>query len=83
MVKPTDVLELECSVCGKKFEASSEQRLCACGEPLFARYDLKRAARTLTLKKLANRPRTLGRYADVFPDGERVTLGAWQRSLLA
>ena len=83
MIKPTNVLELQCSACGKKFDASSEQHLCACGKPLFARYDLKRAARTLTLKNLANRPRTLWRYAEVLPDGERVTQGAWQRSMLA
>jgi threonine synthase len=75
MIKPTNVLELECSACGKKFDASSEQHLCTCGKPLFARYDLKRAARTLTLKNLANRPRTLWRYAEVLPDGEQVTLG--------
>jgi threonine synthase len=75
MVKPTNVLDLECSACGKIFDASAEQHLCTCGQPLFARYDLQRAATTLTLRNLSNRPRTLWRYAEVLPDGDRITLG--------
>jgi threonine synthase len=82
MIKPTNVLELECSACGKKFDASAEQHLCTCGKPLFARYDLKRAAATLTLKNLGGRPRTLWRYAEVLPDGERVTLGEGMTALV-
>jgi threonine synthase len=82
MSKPTNVVELECSVCGKKYEASVEQHLCTCGKPLFARYDLKRAAATLTLASLANRLRTLWRYAEVLPDGAVVTLGEGMTPLL-
>ena len=75
MVPSSNVLELECSACGKKYNASVEQHLCTCGKPLLARYDLRRATKTLTLRNLANRPRTLWRYAEVLPNGEAVTLG--------
>src|ERR1700730_1696530 len=75
MVKPTNVLDLECSACGKIFDASAEQHLCPCAQPLFARYARQRAATTLTLRNLSNRPRTLWRYAEVLPDGDRITLG--------
>jgi threonine synthase len=70
-----NVVELECSQCGKRYDAAIEQHLCTCGKPLLARYDLKRAAKTLSLKELSGRPRTLWRYREVLPDGEPVTLG--------
>jgi threonine synthase len=75
MTAPKNVVELECSQCGKKYDAAAEQHLCICGKPLLARYDLKRAAKTLSLKELSVRPRTLWRYREVLPDGEPVTLG--------
>src|SRR6266568_1876270 len=58
---------LECSSCGKKFSHQALQNLCTCGKPLLARYDLKQAARTLTREALANRVRTMWRYAEVLP----------------
>jgi threonine synthase len=75
MSKPLNVLELECSACGKKYDASIEQHLCTCGKPLLARYDLRRAAATLTLENLKSRPRTLWRYAEVLPNDPPVSLG--------
>lgn len=39
----------------------------ACGKPLLARYDLARAAQTLTPDALAARPQTLWRYEEVLP----------------
>src|ERR671925_64488 len=36
--------ELECSACGKKYDAEVEQHLCTCGKPLLARYDLRHDA---------------------------------------
>jgi len=75
MATPRNVVELECSECGKKYDAAAEQHLCTCGKPLLARYDLKRAAKTLSLEHLSARPRTLWRYREVLPDGEPVTLG--------
>ncbi|MGC2528112.1 MAG: pyridoxal-phosphate dependent enzyme, partial [Candidatus Acidiferrum sp.] len=70
-----NVVGLECSACGKKFDAERERHLCTCGKPLFARYDLKRAAATLTLENLKSRVRSLWRYAEVLPDDPPVTLG--------
>ena len=82
MTKATNVVGLECSVCGRKYDASMEQHLCTCGRPLFARYDLKRASETLKLGSLGSRPRTLWRYAEVLPDGDVVTLGEGLTPLL-
>src|SRR5260370_38469772 len=66
---------LECSACGKKFSHEALQNLCTCGKPLLARYDLKQAARTLTREALANRVRTMWRYAEVLPGNPAVSLG--------
>src|ERR1700756_4047141 len=82
MITATNVSELECSNCGKKFDAGVEQHVCLCGRPLLARYDLKKAAATLSLKSLSSRPQTLWRYAEVLPDGEAVTLGEGMTALL-
>jgi len=51
------------------------RNLCDCGRTLFARYDLPRAARTLTRQALAARPATMWRYEELLPPGERVSLG--------
>jgi threonine synthase len=83
MTTATNVLELECTNCRKKFDAAVEQHVCICGKPLFAKYDLKKAAGTLSLKNLLNRSRTLWRYAEVLPEGEPVTLGEGMTALLA
>src|SRR6202048_3387711 len=75
MITATKVMELECSECGEKYDAAVEQHLCACGRALLVRYDLKRAAATLTLENLAKRAPTLWRYREVLPPGDPVTLG--------
>jgi threonine synthase len=82
MTTATNVMELECSECGKKYDAAVEQHLCTCGKPLLVRYDLKTAAATLTLSNLAKRPRTLWRYREVLPPGDPVTLGEGMTPLL-
>jgi threonine synthase len=82
MIAVRNVVELECSQCAKKYDAAIEQHLCTCGKPLLARYDLKRAAKTLSLKELSSRPRTLWRYREVLPDGDPVTLGEGMTPLL-
>jgi threonine synthase len=82
MTKPLNVLELECSACDKKYDADVEQHLCACGKPLLARYDLRRAAVTLTLENLKARPRTLWRYAEVLPNDPPVSLGEGMTALV-
>src|SRR5258708_20512528 len=83
MITATNILELECRTCGKKFDGGVEQHVCIWGKPLFAHYDLKRAAETLNLKSLSSRPRTLWRYAEVLLEGEPVTLGEGMTPLLA
>jgi len=75
MTKALNVVELECSACGKKYDASVEQHLCTCGKPLLAKYDLRRAAATLTLENLKSRARTLWRYSEVLPNDPPVSLG--------
>src|SRR6476646_3631107 len=82
MSKETNILELECAACAKKYDPSIEQHLCNCGKPLFAKYDLKRAAATLTLENLRSRTRSLWRYAEVLPDDPPVTLGEGMTALL-
>ncbi len=82
MTRPSNVLELECSACGKKYDASVEQHLCTCGKPLLARYDLRRAAATLTLENLKQRSRTLWRYAEVLPNDDPISLGEGMTALI-
>src|SRR6266852_1963974 len=82
MAKTLNVVELECSACGKKYDASVEQHVCTCGKPLLARYVLRRAAATLTLESLKSRPRTLWRYAEVLPNDPPVSLGEGMTALV-
>lgn len=82
MTRPFNVVELECSACGKKYDASVEQHLCTCGKPLLARYDLRRAATTLTLENLKTRAPTLWRYAEVLPNDDAVSLGEGMTALV-
>src|SRR5713226_8436519 len=82
MTNHLNVVELECSACGKKYDSSIEQHLCTCAKPLLARYDLRRAAATLTLDSLKNRPRTLWRYAEVLPNDPPVSLGEGMTALV-
>src|SRR6266581_9122517 len=82
MAHSANVVEMECSACGKKYDASIEQHLCTCGKPLLARYDLRRAAATLALESLKTRPRTLWRYAEVLPNDAPVSLGEGMTALI-
>jgi threonine synthase len=57
-----------------------------CGKPLLVRYDLERAARSLTKESLSGRPPDLWRYREVLPverDENIVTLGEGWTPLLA
>ena len=58
---------LECSRCRRTLAADRLQNLCVCGGPLLARYDLARAAQTMTRESLAGRRRDLWRYEEVLP----------------
>lgn len=70
---------LECGRCGATYEANRLMNLCpACGKPLLARYDLAKAAQTLTPEALKSRPANLWRYEEVLPvqrDDARLMLG--------
>jgi threonine synthase len=72
---PTTMTHLECSKCGEKYSHDELQNLCRCGGPLLARYDLSKAARTLTREALRSRPRNMWRYAEVLPAREPISLG--------
>ena len=78
----SNLVELECSSCGKKYDAEVEQHLCTCGRPLLARYDLRHAAGTFMLQTLKERPRTLWRYAEVLPNDPPVSLGEGMTPLI-
>ncbi len=59
---------LECTACGKKHDVEQRMRLCPdCGKVLFARYDLAKAARTMTKESLARRPRGMWRWREIMP----------------
>src|ERR1700680_935576 len=73
---------LECSRCGAHHPSGRLQNLCTCGGPLLARYDLKKAAKTLTREALRSRPANMWRYAEILPGGEPVTLGEGMTPLL-
>jgi threonine synthase len=69
---------LDCSRCERRYEGGSILNLCACGAPLFARYDLERAAKDMRPGHLALREPTLWRYKEVLPvedPDDRITLG--------
>jgi len=63
-----NITHLECANCGTHYEADRLQNLCKeCGKPLLVRYDLEKAARTLTKDSLKNREANLWRYREVLP----------------
>jgi threonine synthase len=74
-----NVTHLECALCSLRHEANTLQNLCReCGKPLLVRYDLKKAAETLTPESLNCRVPSLWRYREVLPvvdDANIVSLG--------
>ncbi len=73
------VLRLDCTRCDRRYEPGPVLNVCTgCGAPLFARYDLERAAKNMRPGHLALREPTLWRYDDVLPvdnPDHRVSLG--------
>ena len=59
--------EIVCSRCDHVFALSELLNLCSCGSPLLVRYDLKKAAATLTKSSLLGRGATLWRYRELLP----------------
>lgn len=70
---------LVCTLCGQQHDATIPQNVSTCcGKPLYACYDFKAAARTLTRDSLRTRGKSLWRYREVLPvrdDADVVTLG--------
>jgi len=63
-----NVTHLECAACGSRYDATRAQNVCIdCGKPLLARYDLERAAQTLTRDSLEARRPDMWRYTEVLP----------------
>ncbi|NOX60979.1 MAG: threonine synthase [Chloroflexi bacterium] len=76
---PTDsaLTHLECSACAATYDPERLWNLCpACGKPLLARYDLARAAKTLTKRSLLLREGRMWRFHEVLPVRE------WERAII-
>jgi len=56
---------LSCSRCDQTYDCAQIWRFCACGGPLYPRYDLSQLS--WTAEELAGRPGGLWRYADLLP----------------
>ena len=66
-----NVTHLECAACGRRHEARRLHNLCTqCGKPLLVRYDLQKAAATLTPEALRERQPDLWRYREILPVDE-------------
>src|SRR5256714_5317179 len=78
---------LECSACGAQHDAEVPQNLCAsCVRPLLARYNLRALDGRAWRERLATRPWTLWRYAELLPlrrPEEAVSLGEGVTPLLS
>jgi len=70
---------LECPECGRRYDHRKVQTVCRdCNSPLEAKYDLEKAAKTLSLEAAAARPRGIWRWTEVLPvlnADHRLTLG--------
>ena len=79
------VTHLECSKTGEKYEPNKLYNLSEAGKPLLVRYNLKKAAQTLTKDSMKRRVSSLWRYREVLPvvfDENIVTLGEGWTPLL-
>ncbi len=77
---------LDCTRCERQYAPGQILNLCECGAPLFARYDLERAAKDMRPGHLALREPTLWRYDNVLPvddPDDRISLGEGFTPLLA
>ncbi|MGB9605919.1 MAG: pyridoxal-phosphate dependent enzyme, partial [Bryobacteraceae bacterium] len=63
----TTFTHLECAFCGQRYQPSRSPGACACGGPLFARYDLDLARASWSRDWIRNGPVNLWRYAPVLP----------------
>src|SRR5215471_18401288 len=63
----TTVKHLECSLCGRQYDAGKAHNLCECGGPLLVRYDLKKARESWNREWIAGGPSNMWRYTPVLP----------------
>jgi len=61
------VTNLECSLCGKTYEAGKPWNLCECGGPLLVRYNLGALRAEWSREGLASAPNSMWRYAPALP----------------
>ena len=69
---------LDCTKCDRRYPTGQVWNLCECGGPLFARYDLERAAKEMRPGHLALRAPNQWRYREVLPvedPADRISLG--------
>jgi threonine synthase len=69
---------LDCTKCDERYEPGHVYTVCRCGAPLYARYDLERAAHEMRPGHLSLREPTMWRYREVLPladDAAKVSLG--------
>src|SRR3954452_15428874 len=79
-----NVTHLECSLTGERYEAGQVHNLSRAGKPLLVRYDLERAARTLTRDSLAEREPGMWKWRELLPhDNEPVSLGEPETPIVA
>ena len=81
----TTLTHLECSQCGKIFEAGKPHNLCECGGPLLVRYDLEKARQSWSREWIEHGPSSMWRYAPVLPvsaPGAIVSLGEGMTPLI-
>jgi threonine synthase len=79
------VSHLECSACGKAFEAGQRHNLCECGGPLLVRYDLTKARAGWPREAVAEGPNSMWRYGPMLPVTRResvVSLGEGMTPLI-
>jgi threonine synthase len=77
---------LDCTRCDRRYPPGQLLNLCECGGPLFARYDLERAAHDMRPGHLALRAPNLWRYREVLPvegPDDRISLGEGFTPLLS
>ncbi len=64
----SSITNLECTLCGTTYPHTEAMRLCPDdGKPLFARYDLEKAAQTLTKDAMPGRRNDMWRYEEMMP----------------
>jgi|SRR5579872_5701616 len=62
-----NVIQLECSLCARRFEPNQIHNLCACGGTLYVRYDLDAIKATWTRDQVRSARSDLWRYLPVLP----------------